>query len=130
MGEVAKLDRFGWMQIGGKVEYKATDNLILLGAVGGFWTAEKTGCPAVLRVGSLSGPCAGPLNSSGDPALNFTGDSRFVGWEVNTGLRYTIMPGLTWTPVLAYADYGSALDTNNRKAMDAWAFVNRMIYVF
>jgi len=133
MGETAKLDRFGWMQLGGKVEYKATDNLVVLGAAGGFWTAEKTGCPAVFRVGSLAGPCTGPgspLNSSGQPALNFTGDSRFVGWEVNAGLRYTIMPGLTWTPLLAYADYGSALDTNDRKAMDAWAFVNRMIYVF
>jgi hypothetical protein len=53
-----------------------------------------------------------------------------VGWEVNAGLRYTIMPGLTWTPLLAYADYGSALDINNRKAADAWAFVNRMVYVF
>jgi hypothetical protein len=62
--------------------------------------------------------------------LNFTGDSRFVGWEVNTGLRYTIMPGLTWTPLLAYADYGKAVAANDRKAMDAWAFVNRVIYVF
>lgn len=133
MGESAKLDRFGWMMVGGKVEYKATNNLIVVGAAGGFWTAEKTGCPATFRVGSTSGPCTGPgapINSSGEPAFNFTGNSSFVGWEVNTGLRYTIMPGLTWTPLLAYADYGSALDANNRKAMDAWAFVNRMIYVF
>jgi hypothetical protein len=133
MGEVAKLDRFGWMQVGGKVEYKYSDSLILLGAAGGFWTADKTGCPAVFRVGSTSGPCTGPgspLNSSGQPAFNFTGNSNFVGWEVNAGLRYIIMPGLTWTPLLAYADYGSALDANDRKAMDAWAFVNRMIYIF
>jgi len=130
MGETAKLDRFGWMGGGGKVEYKYTDKLILLGAAGAFWTDKTPGCPAVLRVGSITGPCAGPNNSSGQPALNFTGDSKFVGWEVNAGLRYTIMPGLTWTPLLAYADYGGALDTNNRKAMDAWAFVNRMIYVF
>jgi len=133
MGESGKLDRFGWLMVGGHVEYKATDNLILVGSAGGFWTAEKTGCPAVFRVGSTSGPCTGPgapINSSGEPAFNFTGDSSFVGWEVNTGLRYTIMPGLTWTPLLAYADYGSALDANNRKALDAWAFINRMIYVF
>ena len=133
MGEAAKLDRFGWVIVGGKVEYKYTDNLVLTGAAGGFWTAEKTGCPANLRLASLTGPCTGPnspSNSSGEPALNFTGDSRFVGWEVNAGLRYTIMPGLTWSPLLAYADYGSALDINDRKAMDTWAFVNRMIYVF
>jgi hypothetical protein len=133
MGEIAKLERFGWMIIGGKAEYKATDSLILVGAAGGFWTAEKTACPAVFRLGSLSGPCTGPgspLNSSGQPALNFTGDSSFVGWEVNVGLRYTIMPGLTLTPQLAYADYGDALETNGRKATDAWSFINRMIYTF
>ena len=128
MGETAHLERFGWIIVGGKVEYKYTDNLVLTGAAGGFWTAEKTGCPAVVL--SPTGVCGAPLNSSGEPAFNFTGDSKFVGWEVNAGLRYTIMPGLTWTPLLAYADYGSALDANDRKAMDAWAFVNRMIYVF
>jgi hypothetical protein len=133
MGETAHLERFGWAIIGGKVEYKYTNQLVLTGAAGGFWTAEKTGCPATFRVGSTAGPCTGPgvpRNSSGEPAFNFTGDSRFVGWEVNAGLRYTIMPGLTWTPVLAYADYGDALEQNNRKAMDAWAFVNRVIYTF
>jgi len=131
--ETEHLDRFGWMVLGGKVEYKATDRLILEGAAGGFWTAEKTGCPANFRLGSLSGPCTGPnspRNSSGEPALNFTGDSRFVGWEIDAGLRYTIMPGLTWTPRVGYADYGSAFDINNRKAQDAWVVVNRVIYIF
>jgi hypothetical protein len=130
MGEVGTLDRFGWMVAAGKVEYKATDKLILEGAVGGFWTAEKTGCPAALRVGSLSGTCGGPRNSSGEPALNFTGDSRFVGWEIDVGFRYSILPGLTWTPRIGYADYGDAVSANNRKAMDAWTFSNRMIYIF
>jgi hypothetical protein len=133
MGETAHLERFGWVIIGGKAEYKYNDDLVLVGAAGGFWTAEKTGCPAVFRVGTSVETCRGPgspLNSSGEPALNFTGDSRFVGWEVNAGLRYTILPGLTWTPLLAYADYGDAVAANDRKAMDAWAFVNRVIYVF
>jgi hypothetical protein len=134
MGEVSKLERFGWVTLGGKVEYKATDNLILEGSAGGFWTAEKTGCPATFRVGSLDGPCTGDgMPSTGqtdDPALNFTGNSRFVGWEVDVGLRYSIMPGLTWTPRMAYGDYGDALATNNRKAQDVWVVVNRLIYVF
>jgi hypothetical protein len=128
MGEIAALERFGWIIFGGKAEYKYTDKLVLVGAAGGFWSAEKSGCPAVIR--SATGTCGGPSNSSGEPALNFTGDSRFVGWEVNAGLRYTIMPGLTWTPLLAYADYGDAVAANDRKALDAWAFINRMIYVF
>jgi hypothetical protein len=128
MGETAHLERFGWIIAGGKAEYKYTDNLVLVGSAGGFWTAQKTGCPAAVKL--ASGACGGPLNSSGERALNFTGNSRFAGWEVNAGLRYTIMPGLTWTPLLAYADYGDATSANNRKAMDAWAFVNRMIYIF
>jgi hypothetical protein len=133
MGEVAKLERFGWGQLGGKAEYKYTDSLILEGAVGGFWTAEKTACPAVFRVGSTSGPCTGPgspLNSSGQPALNFTGNSRFVGWEVDVGLRYTILPGLTWTPRVGYADYGDATAANDRNPQGAWVAVNRVIYIF
>jgi hypothetical protein len=137
MGEIAKLERFGWMGFGGHVEYKATDKLTLTGSAGAFWTAEKTACPSLFRVGTVTGPCTStvagrvsPLNSSGEPALNFTGNSRFVGWEVNAGLRYTILPGLVWTPLVAYADYGDALATNNRKALDAWAVINRMIYLF
>ncbi len=133
MAENGTLDRFGWMSLAGKAEYKATERLVLEGAVGGFWTAEKTACPATFRVGSLTGPCTGPgspRNSSGQPSLNFTGNSRFVGWEIDVGLRYTIMPGLTWTPRVGYADYGDATSANNRKAMDAWTFSNRMIYIF
>jgi hypothetical protein len=133
MGEVSKLDRFGWMIVGGKAEYKATDKLILEGAAGGFWTAEKTACPATFRVGSLSGPCTGPgspRNSSGEPALNFTGDSSFVGWEIDVGFRYSIMPGLTWTPRIGYASMGDAVSANNRKAQDEWMATNRLIYIF
>jgi len=62
--------------------------------------------------------------------LNFTGNSRFLGWEIDAGLRYTIMPGLTWTPRVAYGDYGDAVSMNNRKAQDAWAVINRMVYIF
>jgi hypothetical protein len=115
-------------------ECKATDRLVLEGAVGGFWTAQKTACPATFRVGSLTGPCTGPgspLNGSGEPALNFTGNSSFAGWEIAAGLRYTIMPGLlTWTPRLVYADYGDAVAANNRSPRGAWSFSNRMIYIF
>jgi hypothetical protein len=129
-GESGTADKFGWQTLAGKVEYKATDNLILEGAAGGFWTAEKTACPAVLRVGSITGACGGPRNPSGEPIYNFTGNSRFLGWEVAGGWRYTIMPGLTWTPRLAYADYGDATAANNRSPRGAWSFSNRVIYIF
>ena len=62
--------------------------------------------------------------------MNFTGNSRYRRLGDRCGLRYTIMPGLTWTPRIGYADYGGAFDQNNRKAMDAWIAINRMIYIF
>jgi hypothetical protein len=133
MGEVAKLDRFGWALVAGKAEYKYTDSLTLEGAAGGFWTAEKTGCPAQFQVLPPNAPCTGPgvpRNAFGEPSVNFTGNSRFVGWEVAAGVRYTIMPGLTWTPRLSFADYGDATATNNRSAGTAWSFSNRMVYIF
>jgi len=140
MGEAGTIDRFGWQVIAGAVEYQAADNLIFEGAAGGFWSAKKTGCPAVLRQGSLTGRC-GPADEpdeaqlinqprTGDPVYNFTANSRYLGWEVAAGARYTIMPGLTWTPRLAYADYGKGMDQNNRKAGNAWVLVNRVIYIF
>jgi hypothetical protein len=135
MGESGTIDRFGWQQIAGAVEYQLTDNLILEGAAGGFWSDKKTGCPAVLRQGSLSGRCGDAddddvNNASGEPIYNFTANSRYLGWEVVAGTRYTIMPGLTWQTRLAYADYGKGLDQNNRKAGNAWVLVNRVVYIF
>ena len=70
------------------------------------------------------------LNSSGEPTLNFTRNSSFVGWEVDAGVRYQIMPGLTWTPRMGYAGYGSAVAANNRDQQGAWTFSNRLIYIF
>jgi len=135
MGEKGTLDRFGWQVIAGAVEYQATDKLILEGAAGGFWAAQKPGCPASLRVGSPSGRCGSATdddlnNASGEPIYNFTGDSKYLGYEIAAGLRYTIMPGLVWTPRLAYADYGTGLEQNDRTATNAWVFVNRVIYTF
>ena len=80
----------------------------------------------------MAGPNDGDVTyvQGRSPVYNFTGNSRYLGWEVAAGVRYTILPGLTWTPRLAYADYGNGLDQNSRKAMDAWVFANRMIYIF
>jgi len=135
MGEAGTFDRFGWRIVAGALEYQATDNLILEGAAGGFWSDKRTGCPAVHRVGSLSGRCGSAANEDintpeGRPVYNFTANSRYLGWEVAGGVRYTIMPGLTWTPRLAYADYGKGMNQNNRSASNAWVLANRIIYIF
>jgi hypothetical protein len=128
--EAGTADRFGWQVVAVRPDYQFSDNLILEGAAGAMWTAGmSTSCPAVLR-SVTTGACGGPNNSSGQPIYNFTGKSNFLGWEVAAGFRYTIMPGLTWTPRLAYADYGDAYSANNRNAQGAWSFSNRMIYIF
>jgi hypothetical protein len=129
IGEIGHLDRFGWQEVAVHPEYQLRDNLILEGAAGAFWTAGMpTSCPAVLR--TATGACGGPSTSSGQPIYNFTGGSNFVGWEVDVGLRYSIMPGLTWTPRFGYADYGDAVAQNNRSPQGAWFFANRMVYIF
>jgi hypothetical protein len=122
-GKQGTFNTFGWMVFGAKAEYLATERLILEGAIGGFWTAEKTGCSALFRVGSLTGPCA-------VPPLDFTGDSQYAGTEIDVGLRYTIMPGLTWTPRFGWAFLGDAWQIQNRNVQDSYTFVNRVIYIF
>jgi hypothetical protein len=122
-GKQGTFDRFGWMVIGAKTEYAATDRLVLEGSVGGFWTAERTACPAVFRVGAVTGPCA-------VPPLDFTGNSRYAGTEIDLGLRYSILPGLFWTPRFGWAFLGDAWQVQHRNVQDAWTFINRVIYVF
>jgi hypothetical protein len=122
-GKLGTFNRFGWMVLGAKAEYLATDRLVLEGSIGGFWTAEATACPAVLRIGALTGPC-------GVPPLDFTGNSRYAGAEIDLGLRYSILPGLFWTPRVGWAFLGDAWETQHRNVQDAWTFANRVIYVF
>jgi hypothetical protein len=122
-GEVGGFFPLGWMLIGAKAEYQAADRLVLEGAIGGFWTAEKTACWANLRDGSVTGPCLTPL-------VNFTDNSRYAGAEIDVGLRYTILPGITWTPRFGWAFLGDAFQVQNRQVQDAWIFVNRVIYTF
>jgi hypothetical protein len=124
-GEQGIFDRFGWMLVGANVEYKMTDRLVLVGSAGGFWTPKVPRCPASIR--TAAGVC--PDTAAGR-AVNFTGNSTFVGTEVDIGLRYTILPGLSWTPLFGWAFLGDAYNTNNRSAQDAWALVNRVIYTF
>ena len=57
MGESGTIDRFGWQILAGAVEYQATDSLVLEGAAGGFWSAKKTGCPAVRAISSIAKRC-------------------------------------------------------------------------
>jgi hypothetical protein len=132
-GERGTFDKYGLILGVGKAEYSWTDSLVLEGAAGAYFTAYKTGCAAVLRTGP-NGACAttGATTASGvtfNPR-NFTGNSKYLGTEVDAGFRYTIMPGLIWQQRFGYAFLGNAFAINNRNAQDAWVFVNRVLYTF
>ena len=64
------------------------------------------------------------------PPLNFTGNSHYAGTEIDVGLRYSILPGLFWTPRFGWAFLGDAWKVQDRRVQDAWTFANRIIYVF
>jgi hypothetical protein len=133
IGEQGSFDRFGLILGAGKVEYQAMDNLVLEGAAGAYFTAEKTGCPAVVR--TASGACAttgATIQQTGRTfnPVNFTGNSRYIGTEVDVGFRYTIMPGLVLTPRFGWAFLGDGLNQNNRNSQDAYIIINRLIYTF
>jgi hypothetical protein len=118
-GGEAGVDRFGLIHVGLRPQYKLTDRLTLEGAVGAFWTAENTACPAVLRQVSAT-----------DPRSDFTGNSKRLGTEVNVGTIDTIMPGLTWQTRFGGAFLGGAFELRNGEVRDAWVLVNRLLYTF
>jgi hypothetical protein len=62
-------------------------------------------------------------------AINFTGSSQYAGTEIDVGLRYSILPGLFWTPRFGWAFWEMPEDPGPSRS-DAWTFANRIIYVF
>jgi len=128
-GTQGGFDRFGVILVAFRPEYKLTDQLILEGAVGAYWTDEPTACPASLRTGP-GGACRGPSTPKHGRAFDFTGNSRFLGWEVDAGFLYTIMPGLRWQTRFGWAFLGDAYQIQNRNVQDAWIIANRLTYLF
>ncbi|MBI3326253.1 MAG: hypothetical protein HYZ81_06080, partial [Nitrospinae bacterium] len=126
-GEVGGLDRFGLVTGAGKVEYKLTDRLTLVGVAGTAFTAETTACPAVQRTAAVS--AANPTGCASTP-LNFTGNSKYMGTEVDALLRWTIMPGLVNIIGGGYAFLGDAFQIQNRNVQDAWLIANRLLFSF
>ncbi|MGH8057891.1 MAG: hypothetical protein ACREOH_11760, partial [Candidatus Entotheonellia bacterium] len=121
------LDRFGYVSGAGKVEHRLTDKLLLRGVVGSVFAAETPACPAVQRTGTVT-----TTNPTGcaDLRRNWTGDSKYLGTEVDVFLQWTILPGLVNTIGGGYAFLGDALETNNGKVQDAWTILNRLLYAF
>jgi hypothetical protein len=136
LGEVGEFNVFGAIMTVGAVEYKATDKLVLRGAVGGYWTAEKTACPAVFRTASTTDPrgfTCGPATAaptSVQRLTDYTGDSRYMATGVDVGTRYSIMPGLLWSTNFSYGFLGDALKIGTRNVQDTWLLANQVLYAF
>jgi hypothetical protein len=126
-GSNTGLNRFGRVAGVGKAEYKLTDKLRLTGTLGAVWTAETPRCPAVDRTATVT--TTNPLGCT-PLTRNWTGDSKYLGTEVNASLRWTIMPGLINIFGGAWAFLGDGLEINDRKVQDAWLLLNRLTYVF
>ena len=82
-------DRYGRMQAALRATYSITPALSLYGVVAPTWAAEKvdtdTGCPA-LNVSTSATGCAARIAVSDKSFV--TGDSRYIGTEVNGGFTW------------------------------------------
>lgn len=62
--------------------------------------------------------------------FDFTGNSTYMGTEVDVGSIFTLMPGLTWQTRFGWAFLGDAFEIGNRNVRDAWVIVNRILFTF
>jgi hypothetical protein len=138
LGEVGEFAVFGAIMTVGAVDYKATDKLVLRGAVGAYWTAEKTACPAVFRRTRTTAQDPRGFDCLGGTAaqqtvgrlMDYTGDSRYMATALDVGTRYSIMPGLLWSTNFSYAFLGDALKISTRNVQDTWLLANQVLYAF
>ncbi|MBI3327388.1 MAG: hypothetical protein HYZ81_11900, partial [Nitrospinae bacterium] len=114
-GSALGLDRFGRVSGAGKVEYILTDSLIVRGTLGAVWSAETPACPAVQRTGTVT--ATNPTGCA-DLQRNWTGNSKYLGTEVDVFLDWTILPGLLNRIGGAYGFLGDGLQTNHGKVQN------------
>jgi len=89
-------DRYGRIQVGGKVAYAFTPALTIGGAATANWTAEKVDTDSTL-VNGLT------------PSAGASGDERYLGTEVNLSATYRFAPGLAFDLAGGYLFAGDAL---------------------
>jgi hypothetical protein len=97
-------DRYGRMQVGGKVAYAVTPALTVGGAVTAAWTAEKVDTDGTLSAAGLT------------PSAAARGDERYLGTEVNLSTTYRFAPGVTFDVATGYLFAGDALGFTSARA--------------
>ena len=104
-------DRYGRMQVALRATYSITPALSLYGVVAPTWTAEKvdtdTGCPQPLNVANSATGCPARVVVSDKSFV--TGDSRYIGTEVNGGFTWRFAANTAFDLAGYYLAAGPAL---------------------
>jgi len=103
-------DRYGRMQAALRVTYSITPALSVYGVVAPTWSAEKvdtdTGCPA-LNVATSATGCPARVVVSDKSFV--TGDSRYIGTEINGGFTWRFAANTAFDLAGYYLSAGPAL---------------------
>ena len=107
-------DRYGRMQVALRATYSITPALSLYGVVAPTWTAEKvdtdTGCPQPLNVANSATGCPARVVVSDKSFV--TGDSRYIGTEVNGGFTWRFAANTAFDLAGYYLAAGPPLKTS------------------
>ena len=107
-------DRYGRMQAALRVTYSITPALSVYGVVAPTWSAEKvdtdTGCPQPLNVANSATGCPARVVVSDKSFV--TGDSRYIGTEINGGFTWRFAANTAFDLAGYYLSAGPALKTS------------------
>jgi len=107
-------DRYGRIQGALRVTYSITPALSVYGVVAPTWSAEKvdtdTGCPQPLNVANSATGCPARVVVSDKSFV--TGDSRYIGTEINGGFTWRFAANTAFDLAGYYLAAGPALKTS------------------
>jgi hypothetical protein len=93
-------DKYGLIRIGSRVSYAVTPAFTLRAAATANWTDEKVDTDGAIAAATGITPAAGAARS---------GDSRYLGTEVDLGFQWRFAPGVAFDVVGAYTFTGPAM---------------------
>src|SRR5205814_3127594 len=96
-------DKYGRIQVGGKVAYAVTPTFTVGAGVTTDWTDKKVDTDSTLGAGGLA-PLAVTTGTG-----RASGDSRYLGTEVNLSTTYRFAPGIAWDIAGGYLFAGDAM---------------------
>jgi len=107
-------DRYGRIQFALRATYSITPALSVYGVVAPTWSAEKvdtdTGCPQPLNVANSATGCPARVVVSDKSFV--TGDSRYIGTEINGGFTWRFAANTAFDLAGYYLSAGPALKTS------------------